>query len=459
MTNLSLHRLLRGFLAGIAIAVSAGDQAPLPKFSVPPGDLARAHVGDFRITFMANGAFVLARRGQYLFDGGVGFSLTGWKRWGDQIRRNGPADTRRPLKNGRGIVFNGTILDLHGKPTLSCKETVVGLPGGLRFDYELQPTEDLSLAHLGPTFHWPASRFMSQPLALSPGFVSGALGKKPRSLLLFPLASAPYALLSHEGRPFVALAPTVGARWKAHDDRRYQLNVARLWCTPRLPRVAKQGSPMRMGFDLHLLPLAPLPELELGGDHLQVDYVGVGHLLVGGKRAAQMGLCWRSKPGDPWRYALAAPRRSKLGSAQGESEGISFDGPVGGVFRFGLVGKRQDTEFRLDWNVAKIKNPLPAEMGVWLISRKEAKPTVPSTAEQKDGPGRFEIATDAHTTVTVETDGEWSCRVQKLWGAECLLAIARFATNGQPSVQRTAAIRVVHSGDPAQTKEAKAQDE
>ena len=94
---------------------------------------------------------------------------------------------------------------------------------------------------------------------------------------------------------------------------------------------------------------------------------------------------------------------------------------------------------------------------MWLIFEKAAKPVAPPAAEDKTSPRRLEVATDAHTTVTVEADGEWSHSVQRLWGAECLTAIAKFSTNGQSSVQRTASIRVIHSGSPEQTEEAKGQ--
>jgi len=451
MVNPRIRRLLLAFLASAAIDVGAGEQALLPKFSVPPDDLARAHVGDFRVTFMANGAFVLDRQGEYLLDGGVGFSLAGWKRWGDQIRQSSPTDTRRLLKNGRGIAFSGTIFDVHRKPTLSCKETVVGLPGGLRFDYELQPMEDLSLIRLGPTFHWPVPRFVGQPSFLLPGFRAWNLGTAVRKLN-FPLTSARYCLLETNGSPLVGLVPRSSAKWIVFDDRNFELNVARLFCNPVefRPDLSK-GKPIRMGFDLHLLPLAPLPELQIASDRLHVDYVGVGHLLVNGRRAAQMGLCWRMKPDEPWRYALAVPRRSRLAAAKGEAQGISFDGPVGAAFKLGFAGTRQDSDFRVDWNVAKIKTPLPAEMGIWLIFRKQAKPA----AAQEGRPGRLEVATDARTTVVVEADGEWSHRVQKLWGSDCLLAVARFATQDQPSFQKRVTLRGAHSENPAPAGEAR----
>ena len=459
MINPSLCKLLSVFCISVAIGVGAEGQALLPQFSVPPDDLARAQVGDFTVTFMANGAFVLARDDQYLLDGGIGFGLTGWKRWGDQIRRSSQNATRRLLKDGRGIAFSGTIFDLHRKPTLSCKETVVGLPGGLRFDYELQPMEDLSAFHLGFTFHWPTPRFMGQACDLLPGYMTGHLQQKPRKLLL-PLTSAAAALIDHGDRPFVGVVPSAVARWLAFDDRVFQLNTTRLWCTPQgCWGVRKVASRIRMGFDLHLLPLAPLPELEIGNDRMLVDYVGVSHLLADGHRVAQMGLCWRTKPEDPWRYALAVPRRAKLASTRGEEEAITFDGPVGGAFSFRFTAKREDGEFRADWQIAKIKNPLPAEMGLWVIFRKQAKPLVQSAPEQEGVLRTFGVATDARTTVTVETDGAWSHRVQKLWGAESLVAITQFATDGQPSVQKTATIRVDRSKTPAGTGEAETQDE
>ena len=425
----------------LALNASSAEPAPTPKFSVPPDDLPSATIGDFKITFMANGAFVLARQGKYLLDGGIGFSLAGWKRWGDQMRATGFGAAYDRLESGKGLTFDGELCDLAGKRTFTLMQKVSGLQGGLRFEYAIQPMEELSLPHLGPTFHWPATRFIGQDLLLLPGFLSGRLSKKPRGTLLFPLAPSGYALLMFRNEPFVAIVPHRAATWKALDDRVFQLNVGRLWCTPSLPKVLKKGRPVIVGFDLHLPPLAPLPEVESGAALFQLDYVGVGHILVGRKRVAQMGLCWRAKPTESWRFALAVPAGN---SPKRQDRGISFEGKEGTTFGFGVRAGAEGNNFIVDWRASVLKAALPPEMGVWMLLPKEAKLAVLDKTSDNAPAKTLKVEIDKTTTLGVECEGEWSHSSQTLWGAKGELAVCPIPTAGQPAISKRAVIVVTH---------------
>ena len=435
-------------LASPAGAPATG-KPPLPEFTVSKADLPRAAIGDFKITFMPNGAFVVAWRGRYLLDGGIGFCLPGWKRWGEQIRGTGMQAAHEPVRGTSGISFVDRVCDDEGKPVLALKQTVVGIPGGLRFDYALEALEALQFFHLGWTCHWPVSRYMGQRIELCPGFAAGSLGKTPRKTPL-RMTTSRYMTLYFEGAPFVSIVPRRTAKWIAFDDRVFQLNVARLWCTPAIPlRMPKVGHRVRIGFDMHLRPQAPLPEVEAGAARMHLDYVGVGHLHVGRTRVAQMGLCWRAKPDEAWRYALSAPRTPARDADTGR---LVFEGAAGKAFQFGCAARAEDGRVVAGWSASVVTGRLPSEMGVWLLLPKQAKVVLPG---RDRGPGErrsVSIQIDARTALTAESAGEWSAQEVKLWGTTGQMAISKFSGQAQPTTWHRVAVHVFRQDATASPK-------
>ncbi len=428
-----------GLVLGLWFRPCFAAALPTPRFFMPPGDLARAEIGAFRVTFMPNGAFVLAWQGRYLLDGGAGFSLTGWKRWGDQIRESGPSAARRFLPKRQGIEFEGYVFDTQHKPVFHCKEQVLGLPGGLRFNYELQALEGVSLIHVGVTLHWPVQYFIGQPVLFRPGFAAGRLGKKPKAVLLAPMVTTSYGLLYYQSKPFVAFLPRFpAASWKCMDDRMFHLNTARLWIRePPINRKLKKGQTYKISFDIVLLPLSHWSQIRQGKRTLWLGYAGAAHVSEGMTPLVQLGLCWRNKPADAWRYALVPPSRKTV-AEQGR---LRFEGRIGSLLGFETQGYAGEGGFALEWRAWGLKAGLPKEMAVWAFMPSSAK-LLDTKKQGADREHKFLCFRIGNTKTEVDSGRPWSVTATTLWGTKGLLAVCPVPTQGLPTLWTKVRIRL-----------------
>lgn len=272
----------------------------------PEGDLPHARVKDFEIAFTRNGAFVVSKNGQNLFDCGLVYASPEWAEWGTQIRQS----ARRDVWNLKGeevkeLITRGTLFSIKRTELLKFIQRTTPIPGGLRFTFEITPLSARKVQHLGVVLHFPVARTSEAEVAFWPGFSAVTLPKECQQAVLH-YGSGRGAVLRVSGKPVVSIVGPAGTAWNIFDDRTWNLNTFRLIASDAtLLKDLGEGRKVLFSFDIMLggsgSSVAPLGAGKCVVDpygRLSIRTAGI-KLLEGGVSSAGESVLWFAEQTQP----------------------------------------------------------------------------------------------------------------------------------------------------------------
>jgi len=427
----------------LLLALRPGLAAELPKFVLPPGDLPRIAVEGRDVTFMPNGAFVLAKDGIYLMDGGLSFEDTSWKRFGTQIRRSIDSDTYKLDDTGTKLTFQGTLQDLERNDVFKFSEVVESIPGGLRFSYEAQPVSAIMLAHFGCAFHLPKAEWASQFAGLMPGFSHLVLQKNAAAVYMAAGASRRFI-----GAPASAKELhiyTEGLRqWTLIDDGKFNLPIYRARLSQPLP--ANPLTPqhkLSFNFRLNFKPFEPSPVISVAGLKGTLTEDGTLTLWQGPRALLQVSGYARAlgSKANLYQAERGTPQTAELAGLPAEKwdfTGTFGEGAMAKLIAYAEKVTAQDNKLLLDFAFAPPKGVQLEEAGAVFAVRADAfKPeTVQArggepAAEARDKPAIAWDKLNAAEALVFGAGGEltielksaeslgWLPKQAPFWGANC----------------------------------------
>lgn len=236
-----------------ALAVLIGGAAMADDgFFLPDDDLPEARVGAYRVAFLRNGTFAVARDGRWLLDGGLGFATPGWAEWGTQVRRSAAGDSWESADEGKTLVTRGTMFDIKRKPRFRLVQRASLIPNGLRFEYVITPLESKPLLGLGLVLHFPIAETKGGIVKFPPADRQSVLPAEQKKPGVASAKSPSMTLDLGEGRQ-VSVTMERPAAWAVTDDRTWNEEMFRFigW-DAEATAAAARGETARLKFDLML---------------------------------------------------------------------------------------------------------------------------------------------------------------------------------------------------------------
>jgi len=409
-------------LCALLLGPRTGIAADLPKFVLPPGDLPRIAVEGRDVTFMPNGAFVLAKDGIYLMDGGLSFSDTDWKRFGTQIRRSIDSDTYKLDEAGTKLTFRGTLQDLERNDFFKFTEVVESIPGGLRFSYEAQPVSAMMLAHFGCAFHLPKAQWTNEAAGFLPGFSQIVVKENPKASYLASGSSRRFfAAPSSQKELHLYLE---GLRqWFLFDDAKYNLPIYRVWLWLSIPTNPVQPeTKFAFSFRLNFKPFQPSPVISVAG--LKGTLTEDGTLTLWQGPRALLHACGYARAlgskANLYQAERGAPQTAELAGLPAEKwdfTGTFGEGALAKLIAYSERVTAQDGKLLLDFAIAPPKGVQLEEAGAVFAVRADA--FKPETVQARGG----EPAAEAKEKPAIEWD--------KLNAAEALV----FGAGGELTIE------------------------
>lgn len=308
-------------LVGVACSLTWATEEKA-RILTPEDDLPTAIVGDYRVDFTRNGAFVVSRNGRYLFDGGLIHAVPEWSEWGTQIRRSDHSDSWEldPQHRTR-LVTRGTLFDLNRNERFAFVQQVEPRPRGLRFSYDVTPLAQRELANFGLVLHFPIAETANRWVTFWPGF-HGALMPAEFQAEALESCRARAATIWTSDRPRLAVVGDDDMDWTVHDDRRWGLNTFRLIGSHgAVTESLGRGDSASFSFEV-LLGGAVSSRLPLGPGGCESDRYGRFAIFLGGTKIAEGGLAWEGEP-VRWLYETAAPADARPSEMSWEVAALS----------------------------------------------------------------------------------------------------------------------------------------
>ena len=301
------HRTLSGAitrapaLAVLVVALLAGrflswaEDTDL-KIRTPEDDLPSAALGDCRVDFTRNGAFVVSTNRRYLFDGGLIYATPQWTEWGPQIWRSAPDDSwALDSEHGTRLVTHGTLFDFRGNQRFTFAEQAETGPGALQLSYQITPLAGGELAKFGVVLHFPIAETAGAEATFWPGFRRQIMPAEFKEEALAS-GSARGVVIRVAGDPRAAVIGRGSMNWTLHDDRKWELNTFRLMGgDPAVEQALSSGKPASLSFEV-LLGDAVAQRVPLGAGQCETDRYGRIALVASGRRIAEGGLAWKGEP-------------------------------------------------------------------------------------------------------------------------------------------------------------------
>jgi predicted small lipoprotein YifL len=421
LTALAVIALL---LTAAACPISAG------ALDVPPDDLPTAHVGQWKVAFSRNGAMVAGRGDQWLFDVGLNYAMPGWKEWGTQVRRSAPDDGWK--KKDGVLEFHGTLHDIKRVERFSFQQRVSLLPGGLRLTYEVTPLQTRKLREFGLVVHLPVLGSQGTRVCFWPGFQHLVFPEKRKGAVLSRHNATGVALDLPQGHR-AALILRKPVRWRALDDRRWQLNTYRLLgLDAGAARALSSGEKVSFSFDL-LLGSEGLCEAEFGPAEVVLD--ASGRIAMRGpdvEKRIEGGLLH----GGSGRWLFT----NVLAQTVAEKGSVQRPGEVRGSWSHGKGRATCVAELRKENGTGRLRFRLLKEQGRWppddlrlgfsVPASRIASLEVVADAEEKEtesqaGGGRKAVLRLKNGGIwTLKTSVAWTEDRRKIAGTDCRIVSA-----------------------------------
>ncbi|MBI2190366.1 MAG: hypothetical protein HYU36_00085 [Planctomycetes bacterium] len=275
-------------LAILLRSTDAGEAGRLA-FEASGERLLRCAAGDLLVTFTTSGAFVVARDGKFLADGGLAFHEKGWKRWGSQVRRSSEGDSFTLRDGATQASFRCVLKDLDRRDCFEVQQAVEAIGEGLTFSYSAKALQSFPAEVFGLEFHFPLAQVSmgawsfaldSQKFTPSPDFRNPTMAVAPAKC---------FSLLEKD-RPVMEARFTQPLQCALLDDRAHQLHVARALISAPLPNASfQEGQIIEASMTLWLNSRKQALVKTLGSLEFQFEESG-RFTLKEGKRAWRGGL-------------------------------------------------------------------------------------------------------------------------------------------------------------------------
>ncbi len=213
-------------------AATGGASAAI--FTTPDRGLPCVEFPQGAVYFTSNGAFIVARQGRFIMDGGVRIAGSNYRRWGEQIRRTLWTDRRTLSDDGKTMAFEGAIMDLDYAKLATYTETVEIVGDELKFTYSVRLVREMEVACIGVALHCPDYIFRGKRVEVFPGFGGARLPEKKGKKPVLLLVQGRYLAVSR-GSPYeVFVASDRPTTWRVDDERHFDLPTYKMVFGPVL---------------------------------------------------------------------------------------------------------------------------------------------------------------------------------------------------------------------------------
>ena len=412
--------MLLGLLAAAAPHASGARAAPA--FHAPVDDLPSAIVGDYRIDFIRNGAFVVSRRGRVLFDGGLLFASEGWQEWGTQIRRSGHSDSWELTEAAGGtLVTGGTLFSTGGEARFEFVQSATLGDNVLRLSYEIVPLTDTALATFGMTFHLPVAGTAPAQVDFWPSFNQCVMREEPGQEALASCTARGVAVTAQDGQR-VALVGVRPMDWTAHDDRKWQLNTFRLIGSDRDATAALgRGEAASISVEI-LLGAAVSSQVPAGALSFEADRYGRVALHDRGQKIAEGGWGWLGgRP--PWLHDSFLPSEPTI--TRTADGALVIEGATEELAYEARIQPREDVAsgaiYTASVHGAAPEGAQAAALFAVPVRLVAAAPESEASGEDAAGPHVVRVRYLTGVTLELEAPAPWDVAEATINGVECYL--------------------------------------